>query len=277
MAATTGPRPEDIPVVILCGGEGTRLREVTDRMPKPLVDIGGQPILLHIMRLYARQGFTNFVLCLGYRGIMIKEAFLDYELNRRDMLLDLKRGERQFVGEQAGADMNWRIVFAETGGSTQTGGRVARIAPYVTGERFMLTYGDGLADIDLHAALAFHMAHGRIGTVTGVRPSSQFGVMNVEGDEVQAFAEKPQSPSLVNGGFFIFERSFLDYVSTDAGCVLEREPLEALSRDRQLKVYEHPGFWRCMDTFKDYRELNDGYAAGLAPWEQTPAASREAS
>lgn len=269
--------PEDIPVVILCGGEGTRMREMTDRLPKPLVDIGGQPILLHIMRLYARQGFTNFILCLGYRGIMIKEAFLDYELNRRDLVLDLRCGEREFVGEQDSVDMNWRITFAETGGSTQTGGRVGRIAPYINADRFMLTYGDGLADIDLHAALAFHAAHRRIGTVTGVRPSSQFGVMNVEGDDVLAFAEKPRSPSLVNGGFFIFERRFLDYVSTDTGCVLEREPLEKLSRDRELKVYEHRGFWRCMDTFKDYRELNDSYAAGFAPWEPSLSAARAAS
>lgn len=268
---------KDIPVVILCGGEGTRMREMTDRMPKPLVDVGGQPILLHIMQLYARQGFTNFILCLGYRGIMIKEAFLDYELRRRDLVLDLERGERQFVGQEERVDMNWRIVFAETGGITQTGGRVGRIAPYISGKRFMLTYGDGLADIDLHGALAFHQAHGRIGTVTGVRPSSQFGVMNVEGDEVLAFAEKPRSPSLVNGGFFIFERSFLDYVSSDTGCVLEREPLERLARERQLRVYEHRGFWRCMDTFKDYRELNDGYAAGAAPWEPSVPAARVAS
>lgn len=265
MASTFNP--EDIPVVILCGGEGTRMREMTDRMPKPLVDVGGQPMLLHIMKIYARQGFTNFILCLGYRGIMIKEAFLDYELRRRDMVLDLRRGERNYIGHEDDVDMNWRITFAETGESTQTGGRVARIAPYVTGDRFMLTYGDGLSDIDLHKAMAFHLAHGKIGTVTGVQPASQFGVMGVSEDgDVTAFAEKPKSAAMVNGGFFIFEKAFLDYLSPDKDCILERAPLERLSADRQLKVFQHEGFWRCMDTFKDYRELNDNYAAGIAPW-----------
>ena len=256
----------DIPVVILCGGEGTRMREVTDRMPKPLVDIGGKPILLHIMDIYSRQGFTNFILCLGYKGIMIKEAFLDYEVRSRDMVLDFRHGERRFLGAEVPAYKDWRITFAETGESTQTGGRVARVAPYITSERFMLTYGDGLSDIDLHAALDFHEAHGRVGTVTGVRPSSQFGVMAIEGDRVKSFAEKPRSPEMINGGFFVFERRFLDFISPDVDCVLEREPLERLSKEGQLKVYSHNGYWRCMDTFKDYRELNDGYAAGVMPW-----------
>ncbi|MEB8387402.1 glucose-1-phosphate cytidylyltransferase [Rhodobacteraceae bacterium KMM 6894] len=256
----------DIPVVILCGGEGTRMREVTDRMPKPLVDVGGKPILLHIMEIYSRQGFTNFILCLGYKGIMIKEAFLDYEVRSSDMVLDFRQGERHFVGTENPAHKDWRITFAETGESTQTGGRIARIAPYITGERFMLTYGDGLSDVDLHSAMDFHESHGRIGTVTGVQPSSQFGVMAVDGDQVKSFAEKPRSPEMVNGGFFIFERKFLDYVSPDPGCILERQPLENLSADGELKVYAHDGYWRCMDTFKDYRELNDGYAAGITPW-----------
>jgi len=266
MSKSFSKERSDIPVVILCGGEGTRMREVTDRIPKPLVDIGGKPILLHIMEIYSRQGFSNFILCLGYKGIMIKEAFLDYEVRSRDMVLDFRQGERRFLGAETPAYKDWRITFAETGETTQTGGRVARIAPYVTGDRFMLTYGDGLSDIDLHAALDFHELHGRLGTVTGVRPSSQFGVMAVEGDRVKSFAEKPRSPEMVNGGFFIFERGFLDYVKPATDCILEREPLERLSADGQLKVYSHHGYWRCMDTFKDYRELNDGYAAGVTPW-----------
>lgn len=277
MADHTHNDRSDIPVVILCGGEGTRLREVTDRIPKPLVDIGGKPILLHIMEIYSRQGFTNFILCLGYKGIMIKESFLDYEVRSRDMVLDFRQGERRFVGVETPAYKDWRITFAETGGSTQTGGRVARIAPYVTGRRFMLTYGDGLSDIDLHAALDFHESHGRIGTVTGVRPSSQFGVMAVEGDQVRSFSEKPRSPQMVNGGFFIFERAFLDYVVPETDCILEREPLERLSADGQLKVYAHDGYWRCMDTFKDYRELNDGYNAGVTPWLPAPVLQSVAS
>jgi glucose-1-phosphate cytidylyltransferase len=266
MAELLSQNRSDIPVVILCGGEGTRMREVTDRVPKPLVDIGGKPILLHIMEIYSRQGFTNFILCLGYKGIMIKEAFLDYEVRSRDMVLDFRKGERRFVGIGNSAHENWKITFAETGEKTQTGGRVARIAQYVTGDRFMLTYGDGLSDVDLHAVLDFHEAHGGIGTVTGVQPSSQFGVMAIEGDRVKAFSEKPRSPQIVNGGFFVFERKFFDYVTDDVNCILERQPLETLSADGQLRVYTHGGYWRCMDTFKDYRELNDGYAAGLTPW-----------
>jgi glucose-1-phosphate cytidylyltransferase len=273
MADQTAFNPADIPVVILCGGEGTRLREATERMPKPLVEIGSEPILLHIMRIYARQGFKNFILCLGYRGVMIKEAFLQYEMRRRDMLVDFAKGQHSFLGEEP--DMDWRITMAETGASTQTGGRVARIAPYVKADRFMLTYGDGVSDIDLHKAMAFHLAHGRIGTVTGVQPASQFGVMRVEGDTVTAFAEKPKSTALINGGFFIFERSFFDYLSEAEDCILERRPLERLAGDGQLKVYEHTGFWRCMDTFKDYRELNDAWAAGDMPW--VPGSSPEAA
>ena len=266
MNEATSYNPADIPVVILCGGEGTRMREMTDRIPKPLVDIGGQPILLHIMQIYARQGFTNFVLCLGYQGIKIKEAFLDYELRRRDLVLDLRKGMRSYSGPESAAEMNWHIVFAETGERTLTGARIARIADYVKSDRFMVTYGDGLADIDLAEAMAFHRAHGRVGTVTGVRPSSQFGVLGVDGDDVVAFSEKPESTALINGGFFIFERKIFDYLSTDTDCMLERQPLESLAADRQLKVFEHKGFWRCMDTFKDYRELNDAYAAGIRPW-----------
>lgn len=266
MAEQMSKNRSDIPVVILCGGEGTRMREVTDRMPKPLVDIGGKPILLHIMEIYSRQGFTNFILCLGYKGIMIKEAFLDYEIRSRDMVLDFRKGERRFVGIENPAHENWKITFAETGEKTQTGGRVARIAPYVTGDRFMLTYGDGLSDVDLHAVLDFHEAHGCIGTVTGVQPSSQFGVMAVEGERVRSFAEKPRSPQMINGGFFVFERKFFDYLKDDVNCILERQPLERLSSDGQLMVYAHDGYWRCMDTFKDYRELNDDYSAGVTPW-----------
>lgn len=264
MKITTTDNPKDVPVVILCGGEGTRLREATEQMPKPLVEIGNDPILLHIMRMYARQGFTNFILCLGYRGVMIKEAFLQYELRRRDMHLDLRSGAQTFVGPDTG--MDWKITFAETGAKTQTGGRVARIAPYIKGDRFMLTYGDGLSDIDLQKALAFHQSHDRIGTVTGVQPSSQFGILGVDGDDVTAFAEKPKSTALINGGFFIFEKKFFDYLSPDEGCVLEAKPLENLAKDGQLKVFEHRGFWRCMDTFKDYRELNEAYSEGNTPW-----------
>lgn len=268
--APATPSCPDIPVVILCGGEGTRLREATEKMPKPLVEIGGEPILFHIMRIYARQGFNRFILCLGYRGVMIKEALLQYEMRRRDMFLNLATGTHHYLGD-APDTMDWRITFAETGEKTQTGGRVARIARYVDTEHFMLTYGDGLCDLDLHAELDFHLAHGRIGTVTGVQPASPFGVLATEGDTVTAFAEKPRTTALINGGFFIFRRTFFDYLSTSKDCVLEGKPLESLTRDRELRLFEHRGYWRCMDTFKDYREINAAFEAGDAPWLRTAA------
>lgn len=264
---------QDIPVVILCGGEGTRLREATERMPKPLVEIGGEPILFHIMRIYAQQGFRRFVLCLGYRGVMIKEALLQYEMRRRDMFLNLATGTHNYLGTPPDT-LDWEITFAETGERTQTGGRVARIAPYIDTDDFMLTYGDGLCDLDLNAELAFHRAHGCIGTVTGVQPASQFGILATEGDTVTAFAEKPRTTALINGGFFIFRRAFFDYLSADEDCVLEGEPLESLTRDGQLKLYEHRGYWRCMDTFKDYRELNRAFESGHAPWLQVARAPK---
>jgi glucose-1-phosphate cytidylyltransferase len=254
----------DIPVVILCGGEGTRFGEATRDRPKPLLEIGSEPILVHIMRLYARQGFRRFILCLGYRGTMIKEYFLQRDIREQDLRIDLAAGTRTFLG---GADrLDWDITFAETGPRTQTGARVRRVARYIDAPRFMLTYGDGVADIDLRALLAFHLAHGRTGTISGVQASSQFGELAIEGDSVRAFVEKPKVKSLINGGFFVFERAFLDLIPDDPDCILEREPLERLAATDQLKVRRHDGFWQCMDTFKDYRLLNELYAEGAAPW-----------
>ncbi len=254
----------DVPVVILCGGEGTRFGIMTQDTPKPLLCIGSEPILIHIMRHYARFGFRKFILCLGYKGLMVKEYFLERELRHRDIRLHLAEGRQEYLGQSERLD--WEITFAETGAATQTGARVKRVAPHIQGDRFCLTYGDGVADIDLSALMAFHLSHGRTGTLTGVHTRSQFGELQCEGDSVRAFIEKPHRKSLVNGGFFVFERQFLESISNDSGCILEKEPLESLAAADQLKVYDHTGFWQCMDTFKDYRMLNDMVEDGSAPW-----------
>ncbi|KAB1069589.1 glucose-1-phosphate cytidylyltransferase [Methylobacterium planeticum] len=253
-----------MPVLILCGGEGTRIREETASRPKPLIEIGPDPILLHIMKLYASYGFRRFVLCLGYRGLMIKEYFIDRELRVRDVKLNTSTGERAYLGTNS--EMDWEIVFAETGAKTQTGARIKKCAGYIDTPTFMVTYGDGLANIDLRQLLSYHLSHGRIGTVTGVGVSSQFGELKISGDAVTGFAEKPVNRSLINGGFFVFQREFLDYLTLDSDCILEREPLERLAGDGELRVNRHEGFWRCMDTFKDYQQLNELFAAGALPW-----------
>jgi len=254
----------DFPVVILCGGEGTRFGQATQNMPKPLLEIGGEPILLHIMRIYARHGFKRFILCLGYRGAMIKDYFLGRDVRECDLRLDLEHGTQTLLG--GATPLDWDVTFAETGHKTETGARVQRVSQYIDTPTFLLTYGDGLADIDLGRLLAFHRSHGRIGTVTGVRARSQFGEMVLEGDTVRSFIEKPQVSAMINGGFFIFERRFLEYLSAEADCILEQQPLRRLAGDGELKVFEHGGFWQCMDTFKDYRALNEMFERGGAPW-----------
>jgi glucose-1-phosphate cytidylyltransferase len=232
-----------LPVVILCGGEGTRFYEATRDRPKPLAEIGDRPILHHIMRIYAAQGFRRFILCLGYKGEMIADYFRDH------------------------ADAHdWDIGFIDTGANSMTGARVRRVRHLIDTEHFMVTYGDGLADIDLRALLAFHTGHGNIGTVTGVQPNSQFGELALEGDRVRAFSEKPKVSSVINGGFFVFRQEFFDYLGTNDDCVLEREPMMRLCQDGQLRVHRHYGFWQCMDTFKDYRQLNELWLSGAPPW-----------
>ena len=259
---------DSIPTLILCGGLGTRLREETEYRPKPMVEIGGRPILWHIMRLYAAHGFTNFVLLVGYRGDQIKHYFLNYEALHRDFTVTL--GQRDSVEFHDGhTDHGWRVTIVDTGQSSMTGARIARAAHHIGGDRFMLTYGDGLADIDVRALLASHLTSGRVGTVTGVRPPSRYGELVVKDGLVQQFDEKPQlHEGLINGGFFVFERKFLDYLTADAGCVLEREPLERLAADGQLGVHQHAGFWQSMDTYRDYQLLNQLWESGAAPWKR---------
>lgn len=253
-------------VVILCGGMGTRLREETEFRPKPLVEVGGKPILWHIMKTYAHYGFTEFVLCLGYKGYMIKEYFLNYRLMQSDFTLALDAPEHPQI--HRGIDpIDWSITFAETGADAMTGARVKRVERYVDGAQFMLTYGDGLADINIADLVKFHRDSGKIGTVTGVRPISRYGELAVLDGRVHQFTEKPQAEDgFISGGYFVFDRSFFDYLTDDDNCVLEGEPLERLTKDGELMSYAHPGYWHCMDTYRDFVALNDTWKTG-APWK----------
>lgn len=253
-------------VVILCGGMGTRLREYTESLPKPMVPVGDVPIVVHIMQMYASAGMNEFVLCLGYKGDVIRDYFLNYEANVRDFTVELGRpGSIEYHGEHF---PGWKVTLVETGAQTMTGGRIARAAKYLPkGETFAVTYGDGVSDVPLKDVLAFHRKHGKKATVTGVRPPSRFGEIDHDGGVVRSFNEKPQaSAGVINGGFFFFEHSFLDYLTTDPSCILERAALERCVEDRQLHVYEHTGFWQCMDTYRDWERLDQYWKEGNPPW-----------
>jgi glucose-1-phosphate cytidylyltransferase len=257
---------ERLQTVILCGGMGTRLREETEYRPKPMVEIGGRPILWHIMQIYATAGFADFVICLGYKGEVVKDYFLQYEAMNNDFTIRL--GDPESVTYHDRHPERWTVTLTDTGQDVMTGARIKRAARYLDAETFMVTYGDGVADIDVRALVEFHRRSGTIGTVSGVRPTSRFGELLVTGERVAEFNEKPQThEGLVNGGFFVFNRRFLDYLSDDSRCVLEREPLEGLVRDKQLSVYRHAGFWQCMDTYRDYQYLNQLWDSGQAPWK----------
>ncbi len=258
---------ERLPVVILCGGMSTRMRgSGGDDRPKPLVSIGEQPVLWHIMKVYAHYGHTDFVLALGYRGDLIRRYFLDYLPMSRDFTLQLGHtGEITYHAQNDEED--WRVTLADTGIDTLKGSRVAKIERYIHGPTFFVTYGDGVGDIDIDALLAYHRSHGKLATVTGVRPFSQFGAMHVEGDRVIGFHEKPQVEGYVNGGFFVFERGVFDYLRGYDNVDLEKEPLEQLAHDGQLMIYRHDGFWRAMDTLKDAQVLHEMWKSGNAPWK----------
>lgn len=257
-------------VVILCGGMGTRLAEETALKPKPMVEIGGKPILWHIMKTYAAQGFHEFVLALGYKGDVIKSWFHHYRLTASDFTLTLDAHSDPVMHARDDADA-WTVTCVDTGESTLKGGRVARVAQHLGGERFFLTYGDGLADVDLEALLAFHTAHGKLGTVTGVRPPSRFGELVLDGTTVRAFEEKPQlTTGVINGGFMVFEPGFLDRLTPAEDCDLEFGALQKLAADGQLQMYRHDGFWQCMDNVRERDYLDRLWRTGAAPWK-TPA------
>ncbi|HVF67315.1 MAG TPA: glucose-1-phosphate cytidylyltransferase [Pyrinomonadaceae bacterium] len=250
--------------VILAGGLGTRLQEETTVKPKPMAEVGGKPILWHIMKLYAAHGFDEFVVALGYKSEVIKDYFLNYRYQASDLTVRLSTGD---VTVRDGKCEDWTVHLVETGLQTQTGGRVKRAAPFVGGETFMMTYGDGVSNVDIKSLLAFHRSHGRLATVTAVRPPARFGGMKFEGDLVAHFEEKPQiGEGWINGGFFVLEPAVADYIEGDE-TVFEREPLERLADEGQLVAYRHDGFWQCMDTLRDLRLLEGLWQSGNAPWE----------
>ena len=250
--------------VILCGGKGTRLREETVVKPKPMVEIGGKPILWHIMSIYSRFGFRDFVLPLGYKGEMIKRYFRDYQSLNSDFTINLKTGD---LSLRAGHMEDWTVTLCDTGEETLKGGRLKRVAKYIKGDRFMVTYGDGLADVDIDKLVEFHKKAGTIGTFTGVRMPSRFGAARADASgKILSWEEKPVLDEYINCGFFVFERKFLDYLSEDEKCDLEREPLQTLAEEGQLSMYPHPGQWQCMDTLRDSLRLNELWDKGEAFW-----------
>jgi glucose-1-phosphate cytidylyltransferase len=251
-------------IVILAGGLGTRLQEETTAKPKPMVEIGGQPNLWHIMKGYAAHGFKEFVVALGYKSEVIKDYFLNYRHRASSLTIRLHSGEATI---HDGDCEDWTVHLLDTGLHTQTGGRIKRAAKFIGNEPFMLTYGDGLSNLDLNCLLAFHRRQGCLATVTAVRPPARFGGLSIDGDLVTHFEEKPQiGEGWINGGFFVLEPEVADYIDGD-DTIFERGPLERLGKDRQLVAYQHDSFWQCMDTLRDVRLLESLWESGKAPWK----------
>ena len=258
--------PSDIPVVILAGGKGTRIREASESLPKPMIDVGGKPIMWHIMKTYAAYGHKKFVILLGYKSWTVKEYFLAYREKTSDFTVDLSNAQTEFHGDYGTEE--FQVTMAYTGLDTLTGGRLCRAKKYLEdAPSFMLTYGDGLADIDIAALRNFHHEHGKIGTVTAVHPTSRFGELETDGTTVTDFSEKPNlNTGVVNGGYFMFDNKFLDYVPDENGDMLESDALQRLTNDGELAMRLHDGFWRGMDTYREYVELNKLWDDGKAPW-----------
>ncbi|NVM91800.1 glucose-1-phosphate cytidylyltransferase [Variovorax sp. SG517] len=250
--------------VILAGGLGTRIAEESDTKPKPMVEIGGRPLLWHIMKIYAHHGIKDFVVCLGYKGYVIKEFFFNYYRHMSDMSIDLRNGDHQILNSQA---EDWRITLVDTGAETMTGGRLKRVAKYLDNETFCLTYGDGLSDVDIGAEVEFHKRHGKLATVLAVQPPGRFGVLNIDANQkVSSFEEKPSDEiGWINGGFFVLEPKAIDYVADDTTS-WERAPLMNIARDGELAGFQHHGFWQPCDTLRDKRELEALWHSGKAPW-----------
>jgi len=252
-------------VMLLAGGLGTRLREETEYRPKPMVEVGGKPILWHIMKNFAAFGFDEFIVCTGYKSEVIKDYFLNYDARNNDFTVKLASREQVHFHEHH-SEGSWTVTVVDTGHDTMTGGRVKRAAKFAGDERFIVTYGDGLANVDVAALLKFHVNHGKLATVTTVRPLSRFGVMDIDqSGVVQSFREKPLTEDYVNAGFFVFEPGAMRYLDED--CVLEQSPLQALAADGELLAFKHEGFWQPMDTFREYTMLNEMWESGVAPWK----------
>jgi glucose-1-phosphate cytidylyltransferase len=256
---------KDLDVVLLCGGFGTRLREETEFKPKPMVEIGGRPIMWHIMKHFGHFGAKRFVLALGYRGDMIRDYFVNYHLRSRDLEVDLSSGAVSALNN--GAADEWQVVLAETGSESLTGARIRRVLKYLRGPRFFATYGDGVSNVNLDKLLAFHKSAGRLATVTAVHPSSRFGELAIADGLVKNFREKPQvADGWINGGFFVFEKAAFDRLRPSDNLPLETAVLETLAAEGQLAVYQHHGFWQCMDTVREMQLLNEMWQDGRAPW-----------
>jgi glucose-1-phosphate cytidylyltransferase len=257
-----------VKVVILAGGLGTRISEETSTRPKPMVEIGGKPILWHIMKLYGHYGLTDFVVCLGYKGYFIKEYFANYFLHMSDVTFDLKKNQMQV---HQNTSEPWTVTLVDTGDATMTGGRLKRVADHLDGESFCFTYGDGVGDVDIRALLEFHRQHGAAATLTAIQPPGRFGVIEMqENEQVAGFSEKPHGEGgWINGGFFVLNRSVLELIEGDA-TVWEREPLEQLAAAGQLRAFRHDGFWQPMDTLRDKILLEELWASGAAPWKLWP-------
>lgn len=251
--------------VILCGGQGTRLREETEYKPKPMVKIGQKPILWHIMKLYSYYKLYDFVLCLGYKGDVIKEYFYNYELMNNDFIVNIGSKEKKVLLNDL-EESNWTITLANTGLNAMTGSRIKQIEKYVDGDFFLATYGDAVANINIDELIKFHKSTGKIATLTGINPPSKYGILETNYDLVTSFNEKPQLAEYVNGGFFVFENKIFDYLDSSDDCVLENIPLEALARENQLAIYKHQGFWQCMDTYRDFEFLNSMFNSNNTPW-----------
>lgn len=252
--------------VILAGGMGTRIMEESSRIPKPMVTIGSKPIIWHIMKFYSSFGINDFIICLGYKGYVIKEYFFNYYMHNSDMSVDLKNNKVKFFNNTC---EDWNITMIETGEQTMTGGRIKRIAPYLEkDEDFLLTYGDGVCDVNISDEIKFHKAHGKMATILAVRPSGRFGAIEMDGAQVQRFVEKPRGDGgFINGGYFILNRKVIDFIKGDE-TIWENEPLETLVTKKEVMAFEHEGFWACMDTLKDATTLNALWEAGEAPWKR---------
>ena len=250
--------------VLLAGGLGTRMREETEFRPKPMVEVGGRPVLWHIMKVLGQQQIQDFIVCTGYKSEMIKNYFTNYAAVNHDFTVKLGKDENiKYHGTHDESD--WSVTVADTGATTMTGGRIKRIQKYTDGEAFICTYGDGIADVDIAALLKFHKSHGKIATVTTVKPTSRFGVLDLDDDgTVNEFKEKPQTEGWINIGYFVFEPTIFDYLEDNS--VLEEEPLRRLAKDRQIAAFQHHGFWQPMDTYRESQMLNDMWSDGIAPW-----------
>lgn len=264
----TGHSPEQsiMKVVILCGGLGTRLREETEFRPKPMVPIGGRPILWHIMKYYAHFGHKDFILCLGYKGEVIKDYFRNYHWNTSDVTLKLGRNP-QITYHSTHDEEDWTVTLLDTGMATQTGGRLLQAMGHIQDDHFLMTYGDGLTNSNVNAAIDLHLQSNKVATLTAIQPAGRFGELDIDNHLVTAFREKPETEkAYINGGFFVFQQQIRKYLSGEA-CILEREPLESLARDRELNAYRHNGFWQCMDTYREQQLLEGLWQSGKAPWK----------